>query len=683
MTNRSVTSHSIPEYLRALFSDIAYLYTRRSQWARDLSRVLHETEYRGLRTLTIDFPDLGKHFDRCLDIGQYSPSGLYLGKIHKRDKVPAFLRDLFLLVFDDSGCLREDPDPNAVAAIRQIYRGLAKIRLACARRRINDEVDNFHHIESTLRHPTLPWSDDDLRIHVLGHRVSGPYRFHDELEAVSRSLSGESDLLGSRDDRTGLLLELGLSRVLSEVCDRISSQLGDFHTELDPPSLGDGGEIKRGIPELPKHSAGRVSDIRKEVSKYSFPHWPSKLDRVFPADLYGAYNIGDYERSKSSKYGSHEPPSKLIAVPKTQKGPRLIASEPTSHQWIQQLIWRQIQNRISNTVLANCINFRSQEANQEAARQGSIDCRFTTVDLSSASDRLTCWTLERVFSSNYSFLERIHASRTRWIRNAINPYKWEFLLLRKGFSQGNACTFPVQSMVYAMFAIAAVIHSRRWNVTQARLNQASRVVRVFGDDIIIPEDALVSLISILEANQLKVNHLKTYSGFNPRGSFRESCGGEYFRGYDVTPKYIKTLGSRLSHEKAVSAIEASNNLFAAGWWHLAEWQRSTVDERIVSRLPILPTREAALSLFSFSGKDLSHLRTRWNSNLHRDEYETFVPVSKDKVERLEQEMGLFQRLVEAPINDRKLGHLFPEPNREIGTLLESSVVTRKGWTAYL
>jgi len=676
---RSVTTRTIPEYIDALFKDIAYMYARRPQWDRDRSRALHELEHRGLRMLTIDLPDLCKHFDWCLDVGQYTPSQRYLGKAAKGMQVPVFLRDLHLLVFDGTGDLREDPDPNAVAAIRQIYKGFAKVRLPCKKERVNDEVRNFHRIESSLRSPTLHWVGDRLGDDGDFHAIRDPFdRFSYGSVAAARRDDEELDMFGSRDDRTGLLLEPRLSRILSNVTDRISSQFGTFdtdgHSTLDGVTKGFSG-----IPELPKHSAGRVSDIPKRVSKYTFPHWPQKLDLTFPMETYGALNSSSFVSSSPGRYSSHEPPSKLCAVPKTQKGPRLIASEPTCHQWVQQLLWRQIQVRMPRTVLRNCIDFHSQSANMQLAKEGSIKCNYVTVDLSSASDRLSCWTLERMFIANISFLKRLHACRTRWVRNAINPLLWDHISLKKGFSQGNACTFPVQSIVYSIFAIAAVIDSRDWPVTSNYIERASRVVRVFGDDIIVPDYALACLRTILEANQLQVNELKTYFGSHTKGSFRESCGGEYFRGHDVTPKYIKTIGEDLRHEKAVSAIEASNNLHEAGWWNAAKWQLSLVSRAISRNLPITDFRGASLSIFSFSGVKVDHLKSRWNSDLQREEVQTYVLTSKSRHGPMERDDRLFQRLAEATAPKGALDYLNPAPVIEAGPIIENSSILRRGW----
>jgi hypothetical protein len=203
------------------------------------------------------------------------------------------------------------------------------------------------------------------------------------------------------------------------------------------------------------------------------------------------------------------------------------------------------------------------------------------------------------------------------ISNCVDRTAWEYILLRKCFTQGNALTFPVQSISYAMAAIAAVIIADEAAVTAKTVEDASKRVRVFGDDIIVPNSSLVTLVKILTALQLRVNSSKTFSN----GKFRESCGVDAYDGVNVTPVYVKTVSTKPRHEQAVSAIESAINLFKAGMWNVAEWLRNTVRHY---QLPILHVRENGLGWSSFSGRDESHLQKRWNAGLQRYEIRTFA-----------------------------------------------------------
>ena len=59
---------------------------------------------------------------------------------------------------------------------------------------------------------------------------------------------------------------------------------------------------------------------------------------------------------------------------------------------------------------------------------------------------------------------------------------------------------------------------------------------MYGDDIIVPSNASADAVAVLRAFGFTPNARKTFT----TGSFRESCGGDYFMGYDVRSVYITT-----------------------------------------------------------------------------------------------------------------------------------------------
>lgn len=655
--DNSLVTH-LSRYVVALFKDVRFAYTRESDWVRDQSRLIHETEAHGLRTLAIDLPSLAKHFYRCLDQGQYTPSNLVLSaQVSKRIQVPAFLRNLYLQVFDSEGKLRDKPSLDAISVIITITRTLSKAKFACSKKALRDEVKNFKSIEESLRNPTLNWVGD----HILDEYDRSVLHFHD---------------LSDRQACDGLQLELLPSEqpdkvprrwadILQRVADRISSSLGDFHNES--------------IRELPKHGPGRVSNQRPGVSKYQFNEWPTKLDSVFPYDLYARTDFGLGSDRKRDRVRTHnaESPSKLIAVPKTMAGPRLIASEPNQHQWLQGLVANQIIQRYKSTPLRECISFDNQEPNGLMALSASATGSHATVDLKSASDCLSCWTVERLFRANPTLLQRIAATRTRRISNCIDSTVFDQMVLRKCFTQGNALTFPVQSIAYAIVAIASVIIADEAQVTTSTVLDASKRVRVFGDDIVIPNNALVILEKILKALQLRVNLAKTFS----KGKFRESCGVDAYDGHLVTPVFVKTVSLRPRHEQAMSTLDSVNNLFKAGMWNVSEWLRSTIRHL---KLPVVHVHDSIPAFQSFVGRDLSHLRKRWNKDLHKDEYFVHKLVSNNEEVDQPGSYKLFDffigKLSRGELD--RLSHLGANEGSTRLIIRKSASVTKQGWADF-
>lgn len=650
--NNSLVLH-LSRYVHCIFEDTKWAYIKGSDWSRDKTRLLHELAVNGPRVLTIDLPALAKHFYKCLDQGQYTPSNLYLSSmVSKRVKVPAFLRDLYLQVFDNEGKLRENPSVDAISTIVTILRTLSKAKLECSRKAISNEADAFKAIEDELRFPTLEWNSDNL--------FGCDYRARVSFRDLCLHRSESQHELFPQFMEQSLILDKHYARILSEVSDRISSALGDFH--LERPG------------EYPKHGPGRVSNQRLGVSKFHFSEWPSKLEAVFPYDLYARTDFGlgqDCERDRVRTL-THESPSKLAAVPKTQAGPRLIASEPNQHQWTQGLVSNQVISRMSNTVLKNCIDLKDQTHNGRLALESSRSGSHATVDLKSASDRLSCYSVERFFRANATLLERIHATRTRMVSNRVDPTRWDRLVLKKCFTQGNALNFPIQSICYAYIAISAVILTKGWTVSNLSIEKASRQVRIFGDDIIVPVDALDILTSILVALQLQVNSNKTFS----KGKFRESCGVDAWDGIEITPSFVKTVDVKPRHEQALSAIESANNLFEAGLWNTANWLSSTIG----MKLPIKHVYDQYLGLSSFVGRKVSGLKTRYDPMTQQEML--WVPILKDSSSKHCQPgtYSLFDFFIEKSKNRfHRLDYLNPSNGSDRLVVGKKASVMMQGW----
>ena len=664
---------SLRGYISAIFSDVQWMYGRPSDWKRDHSRLLHELGIKGVRLLTIDFPAVAKHFDMCLDRGFYSPCALPLtGICSKRIQVPAFLRGLYLRIFDNDGKLRVVPCPDAILAIRTILAGAKKLRLRYKERNLHDELDEFIKCEQEVQRPSLNWCGDDLfdprwvQIHGVPNRpvqeCVGKHSPH-----LARRLHLADNLV--KIDTEQLVLDLqdpdattkkragipeGLVETMQRVADIVSSSFGDFH-------------IERPL-ELPKHGPGVVSDVKTGESKYEFPYWTPKTDAIFPYDLYGVPTLGTRIGGcgSSLEYTSHEVPSRIIAVPKSAKGPRLIASEPSAHQWLQQLVLSQLVGRLGETPIHAAVRFDDQSRNRELALRGSIHGSFATIDLSSASDRLSCWSVERFFRANPTLLERLHACRTRsaaWYGSSGYP---SFrVVLNKFAPMGSACTFPVQSIIYCIVAVSVRLHLSNTPPTTHTVRDASARCSVFGDDIIVPKDDCPTVIKALEYLGLKVNTSKTFW----TGKFRESCGIDAWGGHDVTPPYILTLLEGIRYADGTSSIEVSNNFYRKGFWKTARFIQDRLG-KMKNLIPISARSDLGGALFSYSGTQLSHLKRRYNHVLQREEVRCLTTKSSKDRGPASPNSRLFQWFIEKPR---------PDTHWVSGVVSRKNSSTSSGW----
>jgi hypothetical protein len=95
---------------------------------------------------------------------------------------------------------------------------------------------------------------------------------------------------------------------------------------------------------------------------------------------------------------------------------------------------------------------------------------------------------------------------------------------------GNGFTFELESLLF--YAIAKTVrHFRR----------GSGIISVYGDDIIVGSDYAEHLSWVLGYVGFSVNPSKSFID----GPFRESCGGHYLVGVDVTPFYLRAPISKL------------------------------------------------------------------------------------------------------------------------------------------
>ncbi|UJQ85675.1 MAG: putative replicase protein [Leviviridae sp.] len=577
----------------AILSSIAeYDPTLRRDCDRDSSRLLSLIEQRGLPFLMVDLPAMGKHFDKCLSTGHLTASNIpgFRG-YRKRSTIPRLFKGMWLRVFDELGVLRTEVDANSIRNLRQLLYAAKKVRVACSDSKTWEQVNEFFQIDREIRSPTLNWDEDEFRIDgIHGLRIGD----HDILSPAPLFDCHDND---SQQRGPSPYMDQGLADAVQCTADIVSATLGSFIAS----------EWRT------KHGPGAVADQRHTQFKYDFPTWPAKLDAFFPMSEFGFANYDHWiefitHDGAPDLYRNHEPPSKLISVPKTLKAPRLIAAEPVSHQWCQQSILDFLVSSLHRTPISSSIHFRDQTQNQKLALRASHTQSHATIDLSSASDRLSCWLVERIFRRSPSLVEALHASRTRWVVNTIDRKSPRHHLLRKFACMGSACTFPVQSYVFCILACAAVLYSRGIRPTIGALRKVSQEVLVFGDDIIVPIDAWELLQGLLSDLGLKVNQSKTFG----IGRFRESCGLDAWDGRDVTPTYSITYPDVSRPESISSVIKTHNNFVQRGWYGPADYVKSRVHKERRFDFPHVPLGSGFFGWYDHMWQGNPSLRKRFN-----------------------------------------------------------------------
>jgi hypothetical protein len=396
----------------------------------------------------------------------------------------------------------------------------------------------------------------------------------------------------------------------------------------------------------PKHGPGNVAEGYSPNQK-----WNGLIADMVLYDSYSSYygfdvtvfRGADDQRKISSFLTAEDGTNfnvptgiaRLISVPKSAVARRTISMEPVLKQFIQQGLNTVLRDSISRCpILHECLALTDQSRNQVAALEGSRTGELATIDLSSASDRLSLLLVEKVFSSKSLFLEGLKDSRSSCI-----TFDEKGFTLKKYAGMGNATTFPVQSVAFALLAICCILKQDGSKPTFWNCKRASRLLRVFGDDITIPSKYVASLDNWLTFYGLKINHKKSFS----TGFFRESCGVDAFHGRDVTPIYVKAWPTLQTEKSSLvpHLVSVANSFYNRGLYAAAACVEQEV-ESLVGKLPLVSKRSEGLGWHS---RDDTNILQKWDGKLHRFVFRTLVVKGTRVPDKLNGHAALLKSLM--------------------------------------
>lgn len=231
-----------------------------------------------------------------------------------------------------------------------------------------------------------------------------------------------------------------------------------------------------------------------------------------------AYDIGNGNCGYNVVEGS-----RLATVPKNEETERTIAIEPSGNMALQLSLGEYISQVLKSIGLDIS---SQQQKNKLLAQRGSIDGSFSTIDMSSASDMFKIELVRRLLPSRlYVTMMNIRSRYTE----LPDGTRLELPMMS---TMGNGFTFPMMTLIFTALVYAC------------RLSQGGpsnyldwSKTAVYGDDIIVPTHEGERLVEVLTGCGFVVNRDKSYFS----GPFRESCGGDYYEGGDVTPFYVKDM----------------------------------------------------------------------------------------------------------------------------------------------
>lgn len=606
-----------------------------NDFSQSLTQIETLVNTRGVRVVYQDFPNAAKLFDRSLSTGYASLDELRktFGSLPKTN-LPRIFHHLWVMIYTEEGVLVNDPDPNVVLFIRQLLLMFKKIHRDCSEKATTDSLVEFKTLDEEVSEGIFPVWEDPLD---LSYPV--PKRRSRSNESV------EFDFYSKKSDRLSTLMriaekvgyhdytpdELMFKRWITSFADAFAFVTCNF-------------SLLHTMDLIPSHGTGAVAGM-PWGDKFSFPFWSDKLSTVFPLEDFAALNYASI-KDLNGKFARRDIPVEIIPVPKTLKGPRIIGTECASRMYCQQAVRHWLKDQIRPATFGS-VDIRSQARSQAFALKGSIDGSYATIDLSSASDRLSCSLVEELFASNMSVLQALAASRATYYTIELPSGKTISGKMRKFSHQGSAVTFPVQSLAYYAICIAVWHWHRNIPVRYETVREASQHITVYGDDIIVPTDIYEPTIQALEEWGLKVNVGKSHGETSPRGdSFRESCGVDAFNGIDVTPTYIRDFTYEVQKpESVIRFVEVGNNLHKAGYWNAS----TTLFSPSGISIPTTDDEQVPLAYYTFtSGISTTGLRTRWNKQLHRREVRSLVPTTVGTKKERGGSESILQYILESP-----------------------------------
>jgi len=286
---------------------------------------------------------------------------------------------------------------------------------------------------------------------------------------------------------------------------------------FDDAKVMSSGTIQGLKPISRKRGHGRVSakdtSIYGKLSSSNRITATAKCIRSFGPRLFRG-SFGDYIRSNLQRCDLVESAAGTTVF-KEAEIDRFIAVGALINGICQQGVRAMLERRLRRWG----VTLDKQSRNQELACVGSMlgfgPSGFSTIDQTSASDCMINSLIEWFLPVGWYRILDDAREPSVTIKGAPVPGYASFCTM------GNAFTFPLQCLIFASLTRAAI----------AMTHCPDHRYRVYGDDIIVPTGATLLLLEVLRFVGFIPNKRKSHI----TGNFRESCGGDFLLGENVTP----------------------------------------------------------------------------------------------------------------------------------------------------
>lgn len=248
----------------------------------------------------------------------------------------------------------------------------------------------------------------------------------------------------------------------------------------------------------------------------------------------------DAEISRALTHGIYRitPCSTVTFVRKNRDTSRSIATEPSLNMFFQLGLGEILRSRLVQSFGIDLT--KQQERNRHLACRGSLDDSVATLDLESASDSVSLNMCNSMLPEWFNaILQELRCSHSKAQGREIE--------LHMVSTMGNGYTFALQTMLFCCVVRAAADMN---NVRLGKADVENCSWGVYGDDIIVPRSLTRHVCRLLELLGFTVNSQKSFF----EGPFRESCGGDFYKGHPVRGVYIQSLATPQARYVAINQL---------------------------------------------------------------------------------------------------------------------------------
>ena len=418
----------------------------------------------------------------------------------------------------------------------------------------------------------------------------------------------------------------------------------------------------------PKFGPGSVAErrVRGRIDKINTLRYSPLIDRFLFNGLLGSNGLGGDSGLSPDKVipdpsrwnresGISSRTSLLQFVPRDLRRARSVCMEPNTLMYSQQGVLSQMLELVADSSFSRFIRLEDQSRNMQLALLGSYTGEIDTIDLSAASDSVGIRLVKGIFPKSWLIPMLVTRSNRVQTPDGIKT-------VEKFAPMGSALCFPTQCLIFTSVCIyAACLYSFEadssyegefsdW-MTSERVSEVigsfsdDKLARkgqfqplaVYGDDICVDTKLTQHVVSILTRLGFSVNTAKSFTGGQ---AFRESCGGYYLNGSDITPQYFRVKGikgGKLTPSHIASTVHMLDSLREGARLNTArflfeslnKWPRKR-DLRFEKRdslilpLPFLTDTDERFGFHVWGVPYNGHLKTRYNHKLCRSEVRSWT-----------------------------------------------------------